>query len=90
MSGDNVNYKTACEQAVNTIFNKNDKGKELIKLLCPTMLTPGVSSIPMDEKFGKTYFGSADPLPYLVGYLFASGCALSAESTYDSKIDKKE
>ena len=91
-SKDNVNYKTVCEQAINTLFNKNNKGKELITLLCPSTLLLGLSNIPINtnDKFGKTYFESANPLTYLVGYLFASGCALSAESEYDSKIDKKE
>lgn len=84
-----ANYKTVCEKAVNNLFNKNAKGKELIELLCPgtVNLSPVTSN---SEKFAKTYFDSANPLTYLVGYLFASGCALSAENEYDSELDRKE
>ena len=63
----------------------------MIELLCPgtVMLSP-VNSNLISDKFGKTYYDSANPLTFLVGYLFASGCALSAEKEYDSELDRKE
>ena len=41
-------------------------------------------------KFNDDFFKESNPLNYLVGFLFASGCALSGEREYNSKLDTKD
>lgn len=83
-------YKIICEKAVNNIFAEGD-GLELMKLLCPGVTTwAKTGGLGISNSFSKLYFNSELPLEYLVGFLFASGCALSADKEYAKKVNKKD
>lgn len=90
-------YKAICEEAIGTIFGSDD-GQELLKLLCHgeidwTDLTDTEDPLIATKntgKFNKKYFKSPKLPNYLVGFLFACGCALSADKEYATKIDKKD
>ena len=91
-------YQTASEKAVNAIFVNNKYGKELIELLCPTLKAKELKAVygaqsnsspsqaadldDYDSKFDEKYFKKLNPLTYLAGYLFASGCALSGQEEF--------
>lgn len=84
-------------EVVNKMFAEGD-GKALMELLFPTveikpatvskgseMLGTGDSVI-----FNKKYFKTPTPLNFLVGYTYASGCALSGHEEFRAKsaVDK--
>ena len=90
------NYQIASEAAVNEVFYNNKYGKELIELLCPSLKvkkldasynlenTPAKHATLYDDKFNEKYFSKLNPLTFLAGFLFASGCALSGSEQYKS------
>lgn len=94
-------YQTASEKAVNAIFIDNKYGQDLIKLLCPTLKIKRLKAVygansnmspseaadanDYDSIFNEKYFKKLNPLTYLAGFLFASGCALSGQEEYKSK-----
>lgn len=82
-------YKLICEEAVNDLFGKGD-GLKLLQLLCPGVQFQNHYGTGMSNTFFKSYFNDPEPLAYLIGYLFASGCALSADKEYAPKVDKKD
>lgn len=82
-------YKIICERAVNNMFTKGD-GLELLKLLCPGVTSFAEAGLGINNTFMKSYFNYETPIEYLVGFLFASGCALSADKEYASKVKKKD
>ena len=83
-----MKYKIVCEKAVNDLFSK-DEGLELMKLLCPGSSIEKIGT-GTNNTFINSYFDKPKPLAYMIGFLFASGCALSADKEYNSKVDKKE
>ena len=80
-------YKLICEDAVNGMFGSGD-GLKLIELLCP-----GMEGFDKNQGTGfcntfySSYFTTPEPLAYLIGFLFSSGCALSADKEYNSKLE---
>ena len=82
-------YKIICEDIIQEMFTK-DEGLELIKLLCPSVDIGKKVGTGFSNSFGKSYFKDTNPLHYLVGFLFASGCALSGNKEYASKVDEKD
>ena len=71
------------------MFTKGD-GLELLKLLCPGVTSFAEAGLGINNTFMKSYFNYETPIEYLVGFLFASGCALSADKEYASKVKKKD
>lgn len=85
------NYKKICTQAVNDMFG-NGEGKELLEILCPTtnILKMNETASSLSDDFSKGYFDLANPIAYMIGFLFTSGCALSGNREYASKIKEKD
>ena len=97
-------YQTASERAVNAVFYDNKYGRELIELLCPSLKIEKLKAIygegantspsaaahltEYENKFTEKYFKKLNPLAYLAGYVFASGCALSGAEEF--KADANE
>lgn len=81
-------YKIICEKAVDEMFGK-DEGLQLLQMLCPTA-TVEKAGWSIRDTFGKSYFKDSNPLSYMIGFLFSSGCALSGNKEYASKIDKAD
>ena len=82
-------YKIICEDIVQEMFTKGE-GLELMKLLCPSTDIGSIVGTGLSNSFGKSYFKNTDPLHYLVGFLFASGCALSGNKEYASKVEERD
>ena len=81
----NDNYRKVCVQLTNEIFGEGE-GKKLIETLCP-----GVPMTKLSESFNLLKnFNLSNPLSYIAGYLFSSGCALSGNREFASKIDERE
>lgn len=80
-------YKISCERAVNKLFGEGD-GLKLISHLCPGTDIKKITAF--GDNFSKKYFNDPNPLKYLAGLLFASGCALSADREYNSNLEAKE
>lgn len=95
----NIDYRVICQKAISSIFSEDSDGKELLNLLCPNPDTSVdasegygtfIDSIIGTNKFSEGYFKDSNPYNYLVGFLFASGCALSGEREYNTKLDTKD
>lgn len=78
-------YKKICTEAVNNLFTKGD-GKELLQTLCPTATLTKMNSITNS----LSNFELANPIQYMIGFLFASGCALSGNREYASGIKDED
>ena len=90
-----IDYKVVCQKAISNLFYDDEDGKQLIQLLCPTVSIAAGYGTMLDQVFGSgkfndDFFKESNPLNYLVGFLFASGCALSGEREYNSKLDTKD
>lgn len=71
---------------VNTLFYDNESGKKLIQKLCPGIEIEKANALTMDNIFQSSYFNKPNPLNYIAGYAYASGCALSGNEEYKSNI----
>lgn len=91
-------YPKSIAEVVNDMFYNNEYGKALMELLCPGVkikkadITKGsvVTGMSDEVQFSEKYFSKPHPLNYLVGYAYASGCALSGHEEYRAKstVDK--
>ncbi|MGL4877956.1 hypothetical protein [Paraclostridium dentum] len=86
-------YQRTCEIAVNNMFD-SEEGKDLLDILFYGMNfkklnngfpSAGTSDFDIENSFGKNYFKYTDPLKYMAGFLYASGCALSGSEEFRSQ-----